>query len=259
MANSQGGKKINFLIKKKTKLVWRLVSIVQAIREGRSWTQEVKTSISNIKTLCLKERKDQGRERQEWRKTKEKTKNSRWQTVPSKSTQPGTSACTFFSHAVFVSWEFFIISLERDAGLPGQPFGSVMVSHFVLQSGHAWSFYAPASGLVTHRRRQMGESRCHCHHHPHFDLLRKKSEQTRDPCLAKDRPVKEPSLPEWQERTVNCVDSDGREERALCCGLDCHLFPGFLDVEMRFFSQGLKMKLSPIGSSYSYSSFHHVK
>lgn len=90
---------------------------------------------------------------------------------------------------------------------------------------------------------------------PSLPLLstQKKNNQRQYLCLAENSPAKGPSLPEWQERTINGVGSDravattGNKERTLCCGLWCHLFPGFLDVEMRFFSQGLKMKLSTTG------------
>lgn len=60
---------------------------------------------------------------------------------------------------------------------------------------------------------------------------KKKNKQKQYLCLAEDSPVKRPSLPEWQERTVNGVGSDRavtttgirKEPCAVAFGATCFL------------------------------------
>lgn len=109
-----------------------------------------------------------------------------------------------------------------------------MVNHFVLLKGHAWEL-CTLQLWACHTQEKTGREKLMS---PSLPLLstKKKNKQKQYPCLAKDSPVKGPSLPEWQERTINCVGSEravatiGNKERTLCCRLWCHLFPGFLDV-----------------------------
>lgn len=84
------------------------------------------------------------------------------------------------------------------------------------------ALYAPALGLSHTREDGQGEADVTIT--TTFIYSEKKNNQRQYLCLAEDSPAKGPSLPEWQERTINGVGSDravattGNKERTLCCG-----------------------------------------